>query len=44
MKWGIWAMLGSGVVLDAGGSYRQTVLIDVEGALSRYMEPGAIGF
>ena len=30
-------MLGFGVVLDAGGSYRQTVLIGVEGALSRYI-------
>jgi hypothetical protein len=29
--------LGFGVVLDAGDSYRQTVLIGLEGALSRYM-------
>ena len=29
--------LGFGVVLDAGDSYRQTVLIGLEGALSRYI-------
>jgi hypothetical protein len=36
--------LGLGVVLDAGDSYRQTVLTGLEGALSMYMQPGAIVF
>ena len=35
---------GFGVVLDAGDSYRQTVLTGLEGALSRYVSPGAIVF
>ena len=36
--------LGLGIVLDAGDSYRQKVLTGLEGALSRYMQPGAIVF
>ena len=36
--------LGLGVVLDAGDSYRQTVLTGLEGALSRYMQPVQLFF